>query len=143
MRPSPFVTELLEHAESDIRLVGGAAAQPRQILHCPRCEGGRLIRARRGRSLRCSLGPHCDYRAPRCSCGAGHILVGQDLRVRCTNAGCGASPEHCPRCHWGVLVKRHGPYGAFWGCSRFSADPSCDFTRERRSANAAPRRARP
>ncbi|MDE2891490.1 MAG: UvrD-helicase domain-containing protein [Chloroflexota bacterium] len=143
LRPSPFVTELLEHAESDIRLVGGAAAQPRQILHCPRCEGGRLIQARRGRSLRCSLGPHCDYRAPRCSCGAGHILVGQDLRVRCTNAGCGASPEHCSRCHWGVLVKRNGPYGAFWGCSRFSADPSCDFTRDRRSANAAPRRARP
>ncbi|MYF23092.1 MAG: helicase IV, partial [Chloroflexi bacterium] len=131
LRPSPFVTELLEHAEADIRLVGGAAAQPRQILHCPRCEGGRLIQARRGQSLRCSLWPHCDYLAPLCSCGAGHILVGQDLRVCCTNAGCSARPERCPNCQWGVLVERHGPYGAFWGCSRFSADPSCGFTRDR------------
>ena len=132
LRPSPFVTELLEHSGADIRLVGDTAARPRQIQRCPRCEGGRLVQARRGQSLRCSLAPHCDYLAPLCSCGAEYILVGQDFEVRCTNAACGSTPEHCPICYSGVLVERHGPYGPFWGCSRYGADPSCDYTRDRR-----------
>ena len=138
LRPSPFVTELLEHAEADIRLVCGAAAQPRQLPRCPRCAGGQLIQARSGQSLRCSLAPHCDYLAPRSSCGAGHILVAEDFQVRCSNTACGASPEHCPRCSSGVLVERHGPYGPFWGCSRFAADPSCGFTRDRLARSSRP-----
>ncbi|MYB21694.1 MAG: AAA family ATPase [Chloroflexi bacterium] len=142
LRPSPFVTELLEHSGTDLRLVGDVAVSPREMVRCPRCEGGRLIQARRGQSLRCSLAPHCDYFASRCACGAGHILVGDDFGVRCTNAGCHAAPEHCPRCYSGVLVERHGPYGPFWGCSRFGADPSCDFTRDRRADPRAARRTR-
>ncbi|MCY3922497.1 MAG: hypothetical protein OXG27_08885, partial [Chloroflexi bacterium] len=86
--------------------------------------------------------PHCDYVAPPCFCGAGHILAGPDSRVRCTNAGCRARPEHCPICQWGALVERHGPHGPFWGWSRFSADPSCGFTDNRRTSAAAPGRAR-
>ena len=30
--------------------------------------------------------------------------------------------QECPRCHQGVLVKRHGSKGDFWGCSAY---PSC------------------
>lgn len=30
----------------------------------------------------------------------------------------------CPKCRQGTLAKRVGPYGAFWGCSRF---PICDY----------------
>jgi DNA helicase-4 len=139
LRPSPFVIDLLEHSSAGLRVVGDAGAAPKERPRCPRCKGGRLIQARRGQSLRCSLWPHCDYLAPPCSCG-GHILVGPDFLVHCTNAACGSPPEHCPSCYSGVLVERHGPYGPFWGCSRFSADPSCDFTRNRRTATVASRR---
>ncbi len=142
LRPSPFVTELLEGSQEGLRIVGDAASSPRQMPRCPRCEGGRLVQARKGPSLRCSLAPQCDYLAPPCACGAGHILSGEDFQVRCTSAGCRSAPEHCPRCYSGVLVERRGPYGAFWGCSRFSADPSCDFTRNRRTVRDAPQRAR-
>ena len=142
LHPSLFVIELLEQSGAELRIVGDTVANPQQMPHCPRCEGGRLIQARRGQSLRCSLWPHCDYLAPLCSCGGGHILVSQDFQVSCTNAACRSSPEHCPRCYSGVLVERHGPYGPFWGCSRFSADPSCDFTRNRRTSTGVPRRAR-
>jgi len=31
----------------------------------------------------------------------------------------------CPTCGRGMLVRRHGRYGAFWGCTRF---PACDHT---------------
>ncbi len=36
----------------------------------------------------------------------------------------GQSVNVCPKCLQGTLAKRVGPYGAFWGCSRF---PNCDF----------------
>ena len=34
--------------------------------------------------------------------------------------------EYCPRCHTGILKKRIGRYGPFWGCSRY---PNCRYTR--------------
>ena len=142
LRPSPFVTELLEQSGTGLRIVGDAATSPRQMPKCPRCEGGRLLQARRGQSLRCSFSPHCDYLAPLCACGAGHILVGPDFGVRCTNAACRSEPKHCPSCVSGVLVQRQGPYGPFWGCSRFGSDPSCGYTRDRRTMSRAPKAAR-
>lgn len=36
--------------------------------------------------------------------------------------------EHCPRCG-GLLVKRHGPYGNFYGCENFSIN-NCRYTRK-------------
>lgn len=36
--------------------------------------------------------------------------------------------EHCPRCG-GLLVKRHGPYGNFYGCENFSTN-NCRYTRK-------------
>lgn len=38
------------------------------------------------------------------------------------------SKEICPRCG-GKLVKRHGPYGDFYGCENFSND-GCKYTRK-------------
>lgn len=35
--------------------------------------------------------------------------------------------DHCPRCG-GLLVKRHGPYGNFYGCQNFSTK-NCRYTR--------------
>lgn len=36
--------------------------------------------------------------------------------------------EHCPRCG-GLLVKRHGPYGNFYGCENFPIN-NCRYTRK-------------
>jgi len=36
--------------------------------------------------------------------------------------------NHCPRCG-GLLVKRHGPYGNFYGCENFSIN-NCRYTRK-------------
>lgn len=36
-----------------------------------------------------------------------------------------ADPSICPKCG-GMLKKRNGPYGAFWGCGNY---PKCKFTR--------------
>lgn len=36
--------------------------------------------------------------------------------------------DHCPRCG-GLLVKRHGPYGDFYGCENFSIK-DCRYTRK-------------
>lgn len=54
LRPLPFVTELLKHSGAELRNVGDAAASPQEPPRCPRCEGGRLIQAHGGRSLRCA-----------------------------------------------------------------------------------------
>lgn len=35
--------------------------------------------------------------------------------------------DHCPRCG-GLLVKRHGPYGDFYGCENYSSS-NCRYTR--------------
>lgn len=35
--------------------------------------------------------------------------------------------NHCPRCG-GLFVKRHGPYGNFYGCQNFSTK-NCRYTR--------------
>lgn len=36
--------------------------------------------------------------------------------------------DHCPRCG-GLLVKRHGPYGNFYGCENFPVN-DCRYTRK-------------
>ncbi|MCR5693262.1 MAG: topoisomerase DNA-binding C4 zinc finger domain-containing protein [Bacilli bacterium] len=36
--------------------------------------------------------------------------------------------DHCPRCG-GLLVKRHGPYGDFYGCENYSRS-NCRYTRK-------------
>ena len=36
--------------------------------------------------------------------------------------------DHCPRCG-GLLVKRHGPYGDFYGCENFPIN-DCRYTRK-------------
>ena len=36
--------------------------------------------------------------------------------------------DHCPRCGE-LLVKRHGPYGDFYGCENYSNN-NCTYTRK-------------
>ncbi len=131
-RPSAFVSELVKHGPASLRNLGRDSASPSQLLDCPHCRAGTLTRATDGRSLNCSLRPHCDFQAPACPCRRGCLLAQSDGQVRCTNRACGQTIEHCPECRSGVLVERRGRYGPFWGCSRYGAEPSCGYTRNQR-----------
>jgi len=42
----------------------------------------------------------------------------------------GSDPRTCPLCGVGQLSLRLGKYGAFVGCSNYSGDPPCKFTRQ-------------
>lgn len=48
-------------------------------------------------------------------------------RLKDTTAGGDvyATTYNCPACAGGKLVKRHGKFGEFWGCSRW---PDCTYT---------------
>jgi len=49
----------------------------------------------------------------------------------------GEQPVACPKCHFGVLVRRQGTHGVFESCSTW---PGCDFTRNPSNGKgAAPR----
>ena len=127
VRPSPFVTELLDNSQ-DISQIGGDLAPK-----CPRCRSGRLLPSRTGRNLRCCNYPTCDYLAPRCNrCNIGYALAVGKSGPECTNTPCGHRPTTCPQCEIGILVNRRSRYGPFRGCSRYGSEPSCEYTRDAR-----------
>ena len=124
IRPSTFVTELLRASEY-ISQIGHLAPD------CARCQSGRLVPSKTGKTLRCSNHPRCDYLAPQgARCNIGYSLAsGESGRPECTNTSCSHRPTACRQCRIGVLVERKNRYGrSFWGCSRFWAEPSCGHT---------------
>ena len=121
-RPSSFVTELLREYE-DLRQLGELPPE------CPRCPRGRLVHSQSRKNLRCSNYPRCKHFAPRCpSCNEGYALVSGRV-AECSNQACEHPPTTCPSCGMGVLQKKNGMHGPFWGCTEFSAEPSCPYTR--------------
>ena len=120
VRPSTFVTELLQQSGS-LRQIGGLA------LECPRCLSGRLSQS--GTNLRCSNYLRCQHLAPRCpNCESGYAMVDrQESPARCTNPACNRPPTVCPKCSMGVLLPKRSVYGPFWGCSEFESEPSCRY----------------
>ena len=120
VRPSTFVTELLQQSGS-LRQIGGLA------LECPRCLSGRL--SQNGKNLRCSNYLRCQHLAPQCpNCKSGYAMVDrQNSPARCTNPACNRPPTVCPKCSMGVLLPKRSVYGPFWGCSEFESEPSCRY----------------
>ena len=140
-RPSAFVVELTGRNSSRLRVLGQEAAASPQLMDCPRCRSERLTESATARSLTCSLRPQCDFLAPACPCRRGFQVADSYGGARCTDPACQQTVVHCPDCRSGVLLERHGRYGPFWGCSRYGADPSCGYTRDRsRPAPTADRR---
>jgi len=45
----------------------------------------------------------------------------------CQNPSCQNQVKVCPKCHDGILLKRKGKYGEFFGCSEFSKS-GCKYT---------------
>ena len=129
-RPSAFVSELVNDRSIRLRILGSGDLRSSPTVTCPHCRAGRLSESANAGRLECSLGPQCDFRAPACLCG-GFLVALSDGQARCTNRACRQAVEHCPDCRSGVLIERRGRYGPFWGCSRYGADPSCGYTRDR------------
>ena len=131
-QPSKFVVELLR--ESDVpRQLGKLAPK------CPRCPKGRLVLSQSRKNLRCSNYPNCEYLAPRCpNCNSGYAVVTRQHSV-CTNPACDHPPPVCPSCGMGVLLVRNGRFGSFWGCTGYSSEPPCRYTRNIESETVAVR----
>ena len=68
----------------------------------------------------------CDMNRQCYEC-MGRVLESraQSMGGDASGGGDSAPEESCPNCG-GVLVKRKGKFGAFWGCSSF---PRCRYTR--------------
>ena len=123
-RPSAFVREL-RRGQPDIRQLGRFADD--DAPPCPRC-GGRLIVSQTGKTRRCTNHPLCEYQTPRCGvCESGYVIVG-DGRTKCSNSSCAGGVRACPRCKIGILGRRQGQFGEFWGCSEYYAEPPCRYT---------------
>ena len=124
--PSGFVDEL-QKLDSRIEVLGPPPVK------CPLCREGNMLSSSTGRTLRCSNSPSCGGQAPRClRCNFGYILV-ESGESRCLNPACSNAPRVCPSCGRGVLLRRNGKYGTFFGCSRYGADPPCSHTVQVRS----------
>ena len=125
-RPSAFVREL-RRGQPDIRRIGRFADD--DAPPCPRC-GGRLVVSQTGKTRRCTNHPLCEYRAPLCrECESGYIIVGGG-QTKCSNSSCAGEVRACPRCKIGVLQRRQGRHGEFWGCSEYHTEPPCRYTRD-------------
>lgn len=124
-QPSSFVEELLRN-HPDIPRIGAGAIARNTPLACPRC-GGRLVESQSGKNLRCVNHPLCDHLAPRCTvCDQGHVVTAAGRSV-CTNDACASPPRSCPRCGGGILTRKNGPHGPFFGCSEYWAEPPCEY----------------
>jgi DNA topoisomerase-3 len=111
----------LEQLASDIHTlldpaIAGARPEPVEHtgVHCPRCRAPMRKRSGKfGDFWSCSRFPECR--------GTRAVEAEED-----NNAGDGMdqAPVPCPYC-FAPLVKRSGPKGPFWGCSRY---PACRTT---------------
>ncbi len=135
-RPSSFVEELRSR-HGNLRHLGGNLGY--EGPQCPRCMTGTLLVSQSRKNLRCAYYPLCTHLAPLCpDCDEGYLVAVPDSpAATCTNAACNSRPNICPKCGLGVLTKKSGPYSLFWGCSEFSSEPPCTYTRNLDTDNAA------
>ena len=131
VRPSPFVKELIRNCPQ-------ITVRPGMRPPCPACQEGALIPSQSGDNLRCSNFPTCQHLTPRCpGCNRGYVSLKDDKSAaECSNPSCDSPPRLCPKCKQGVMLLRTGQ-SSFWGCSRYSATPSCTHT-ERAPDDAGP-----
>ena len=132
VRPSPFVKELIKNCPQ-IKI------RPGMRPPCPACQEGALIPSQSGDNLRCSNFPICRHLSPRCAgCRRGYVNLNHDkTTAECSNPVCDSPPRLCPRCRQGIMLLRTGQ-SRFWGCSRYSATPSCTHTERANEQDGQP-----
>ncbi len=126
-RPSEFVTEIREH-HPDVHQIGGLAAE--EFPNCPKCKSGQLVPSQSGENLRCTNYPMCSHLSPHCDkCRIGYFVPGRkSSSFYCSNPDCDQRGTLCPRCEVGLLRKRGGKFGEFWGCTEYWSEPPCRYT---------------
>ncbi|CAN5303654.1 hypothetical protein BH09GEM1_BH09GEM1_42170 [soil metagenome] len=109
---------------------GGSGPPPA----CRSCGGGALVwrTGVYGVYWRCRHHPLCKETARVCPvCLRGALQrVGESFQ--CHVATCGHRVPLCPSCRKGMLVRKDGPFGPFFACSKWKPSgtgPSCTFTR--------------
>ena len=123
--PSAFINEL-RGGEWDLRQVADFARDT--APRCPLCRGGSLVVSQSAKNLRCTNHPLCGYLVPRCeSCEEGYILRSNGS-ASCSD--CGAVGQICPDCSIGLLQRREGSSGPFWGCTEYFSEPPCAYTKD-------------
>jgi DNA helicase-4 len=124
--PSAFIREILDDAGYEKVVVETPSAGS---AVCPFCKRGRMIKRTGdfGEFFGCSNFPVCTFRPPMCTgCKSGWMRDSDDGEARCSF--CASHARRCPRCGSGVLRKRPGKWGPFWGCSNYGrATGSCDY----------------
>ncbi len=123
--PSAFINEL-RGGEWGLRQIADFASDiaPR----CPLCSGGCLVVSQSAKNLRCTNYPLCRYLVPRCErCEEGYILRSNGS-ASCSE--CGAVGQICPDCSIGLLQRREGSSGPFWGCTEYFSEPPCAYTKD-------------
>lgn len=130
--PSPFI--LPDILDGPLRNYVETVGEVSECYRCPSC-GGRTIRRTTGTYgvfWACSHYPLCYGKLDACPrCKDGGLEPVEDgrsaARYRCI--GCGYEPEPCPQCQRGYLRERWGRHGPFLGCSRWTPDGGCQYTR--------------
>lgn len=121
---SVFFSELMKDPDVDTTYLGAAVRR-----RCSACQALMLERrSQHGLFFGCSNYPVCTMTSRPClTCGLG-FLVRTGVYVSCDNPKCRKDYEACPQCEDGLLVRREGRYGPFWGCTNYSTG-SCEYTR--------------
>ena len=118
--PSPFIVEAFNE---------GLLNSDAPLTVCDLCNQGILVRKEsdRGAFYGCSTWPACDNTASVCPHCEQGCLVRTQHHFECNQPLCDEERHRqCPErgCR-GMLTKRSGPSGPFFGCSRF---PACTHT---------------
>lgn len=121
---STFFNELIKDPDVDKSYIGRSINRRCTVCQAPMVER----QSQYGLFFGCSNFPICDtINRPCISCGSG-FLVRFGMQYSCDNTKCNKEYEACPECEDGMLVRRDGKYGAFWGCTNF-ASGGCSFTK--------------
>lgn len=120
---SPFIRELKSggYPIEEHELAGEFVQASVPVVPCPRCATGE-IRPKSGQTgpfFGCHRFPACRYTERGCgSCGGLLLRIG-DYCV-CCDPGCAGVHFACPKCG-SPMEHRDGPYGAFFGCSKYGS----------------------
>jgi DNA helicase IV len=120
---SPFVRELREggYPIEEGKFFGDFVQAVLPIVPCPSCATGEMRPrvGQGGRFFGCSRFPACLYRERGCgSCGGLLLRVGN--YCVCSDPRCDGVHLTCPKCS-APMEHRSGPYGAFFGCSKYGS----------------------
>ena len=121
---SPFVDELIQSPYQCEILGKPTSALPK----CTKCVEGKLIlkTGPYGNFWSCNNFPYCEHTEQPCPhCKQGHPEILSKNELKCDF--CEQLIASCPRqdCD-GHLQQELGPYGPFWGCSKYR-DTGCDY----------------